>query len=468
MSIEDSIYDTEGLWKIASSKKMMSYSFGFILTLYLMTAFNSLVFYFYEVEVGLRVELVSLAIICYSIITIIISPILGYLTDRSFKFSRKLGFRTPWIIISAVPALLFYLFIYIPPDTNVVSNPYPVFWYLLIMTSLFGICISLFMAHFEGSFTSQFRGDYERRRASAYAFIFPGIILFFLALLPLFIIVYGDRSTFVLTALISVIILGICLLILIPGIRESEEVKMRFIQGFEKSLSFTRMVKLSFKQKNYRINLISSTLMAISGTLSVASGIYFFKDVLRLPLYYSIYSTIIYIIFVLLFVPFWSNYSRKHGIVKTYIIGIFLTSILYLPYLWMTTLEETIILAFFRGIAGSCVLVMSMPIVSDGYDEVTLACERHQEASLRSIRTLFLRSSVIFQALIIGLIHIYMGYNAKPDAIQTPSAILGIRIHAGLIPAILCFFAGVMMVFWYDLKKDKRIIMQQKLREKGL
>ncbi len=290
MSIEDDITDPKN-WEIASTKKMMSYSFGFILTLYLMTAFNSLVFYFYEVEVGLRVELVSLAIICYSIITIIVSPFLGYLTDRNFKFSKKWGFRTPWIIISAIPALFFYFFLYMPPDTNVQSNPYPVFWFLLIMSSLFGICISLFMAHFEGSFTSQFREDYERRRASAFAFIFPGIILFFMALLPLFLIVYGDKSSFALTALISVIILGICLLILIPGIRESEEVKMRFIQGFEKNLSFSKMVKISFKQKNYRVNLISSTLMAIAGTLSVASGIYFYKDVLRLPLYFSIYST---------------------------------------------------------------------------------------------------------------------------------------------------------------------------------
>ncbi|MHA1254135.1 MAG: MFS transporter [Promethearchaeota archaeon] len=162
--MEDSIYDPEGLWKIASTKKMMSYSFGFILTLYMMTAFNSLVFYFYEVEVGLRVELVSLAIIFYSIITIIVSPILGYLTDRSFKFSKKLGFRTPWIIISAIPALFFYFFIFMPPDINAKSNPYPIFWFLLIMSSLFGIFISLFMAHFEGSFTSQFREDYERIR----------------------------------------------------------------------------------------------------------------------------------------------------------------------------------------------------------------------------------------------------------------------------------------------------------------
>ena len=466
--MEDSIYDPEGLWKIASTKKMMSYSFGFILTLYLMTAFNSLVFYFYEVEVGLRVELVSLAIICYSIITIIVSPILGYLTDRPFKFSKKWGFRSPWIIISAIPALFFYFFLFMPPDMNAKSNPYPVFWFLLIMSSLFGIFISLFMAHFEGSFASQFREDYERRRASVFAFIFPGIILFFLALLPQFFIVYGDKSSFVFTALISVIILGICVLILIPGIRESEEVKMRFILGFEKSLSFTKMVKISFKQKNYRVSLISSTFMAISGTLGAVSGIYFYKDVLGLPLFFSIYSTIAYIITVLLFVPFWSTYSRKHGIVKTYIIGIFLTSLLFLPNLWITTLEETIIFGFFRGIAASCVMVMSMPIVSDSYDEVTLACERHQEASLRSIRTLFLRSSVIFSALIIGVIHIYTGYSAKPDAVQTPLAIMGIRIHSGLIPAILCFFAGIMMVFWYDLKKQNRTIMQQKLREKGL
>jgi len=466
--MEDSIYDPEGLWKIASTKKMMSYSFGFILTLYLMTAFNSLVFYFYEVEIGLRVELVSLAIICYSIITIIVSPILGYLTDRPFKFSKKWGFRSPWIIISAIPALFFYFFLFMPPDMNAKSNPYPVFWFLLIMSSLFGIFISLFMAHFEGSFTSQFREDYERIRASAFAFIFPGIILFFMALLPLFLIEYGDKSSFALTALISVIILGICVLILIPGIRESEEVKMRFILGFEKSLSFTKMVKISFKQKNYRVSLISSTFMAISGTLGAVSGIYFYKDVLGLPLFFSIYSTIAYIITVLLFVPFWSTYSRKHGIVKTYIIGIFLTSLLFLPNLWITTLEETIIFGFFRGIAASCVMVMSMPIVSDSYDEVTLACERHQEASLRSMRTLFLRSSVIFSALIIGVIHIYTGYSAKPDAVQTPLAIIGIRIHSGLIPAILCFFAGIMMVFWYDLKKQNRTIMQQKLREKGL
>jgi len=48
-------------WEITSMKKMVSYSFGFILTTYLISAFMIAVFYFYEVEIGLPIDLVGLA-----------------------------------------------------------------------------------------------------------------------------------------------------------------------------------------------------------------------------------------------------------------------------------------------------------------------------------------------------------------------------------------------------------------------
>jgi len=66
MSIENDISDPRN-WEIASTRKMLSYSFGFILTLYLLLAYNSFIFYFYEVEVGLKVELVSAAVILYTV-----------------------------------------------------------------------------------------------------------------------------------------------------------------------------------------------------------------------------------------------------------------------------------------------------------------------------------------------------------------------------------------------------------------
>jgi len=457
-------------FKIASTWKMMSYSFGFILTLYVLSAYTAFVFYFYEVEVNLQVELVSLAIILFTIYTIVSSPILGYLTDKPFKWSKKWGFRFPWIIFSTIPILIFYVLLYTPPNVDANSNPWLLFWYLLITSCIFGTFLSIFRQHYEGGFANHFREEFERRRASALAFIFPGMLLFILNIIPFFILKYGDKSSFVLTAIVSSIIMGICVLCLIPGIRETQEIKFRYIQGYEDTdrLSFLKMMKISLTQRNFTVSLLSSTLVTFAGTLNMASGIYFFKDVLRLPIIYSIYPSIAFYLAVMISLPFWVSFAAKHGILKTYIIGILLSTLAYIPYLWITTLEETIIYAIPRGIAYSCFSAMVLPLTADCYDEVTLACGKHQEATLLGIRTIFMRSAVIFQALIIAYIHIVTGYNPNPEATQTAQAIWGIRVHQALIPLIFCFAATIVMLLWFDLKGEKKIAMKSKMRELGL
>ena len=469
MSTDDYVFDPKD-WKIASDKKMMSYSFGFILTLYLLLAYNSFIFYFYEVEVGLKVELVSAAVVLYTVWVLVTGPLLGYLTDKPFKWSKKWGFRAPWIIGAAIPALIFYLLIFMPPNIDAKSNPWPVFWYLLITSCIYGTFLTIYRQNLQGGFPNQFREDYERRRASALAFIFPGIILFFMSIIPLFIIVYGDKSSFFLTALISVIILAVCLIILIPGISESEDLKFRYLQGYEskENLNFFEMIKITFKQKNFTLTIITFTLTNISTALVSASSIYFFKDVLGLPLYFSVIPSIIFFITLMVFVPFWASFARKHGNKKTYIVGLFLLAIAHIPYLWITTIWEVIIFSVLRGIASSCATFIVLPIASDCYDEVTLACGRHQEATLHGIRNFFVRSSLLFTVLIIGWIHIVTGYNQDPNAVQTPLAIWGIRIHRALIPMILCFTACIIVLLFYDLKGEKKLTLKAKLREMGL
>lgn len=469
MSIDDDITDPKN-WEIASTKKMMSYSFGFILLLYLLLAYNSFIFYFYEVEVGLKVELVSAAVILYTLWILAIGPILGYLTDRSFKWSKRFGFRAPWIIGAAIPALIFYLLIFTPPNIDAKSNPWPMFWYLLIISCLYGTFLTIYRQNLQGGFPNQFREDYERRKAGALVFIFPGIILFFMSILPLFIIVYGDKTTFFLTALISVVILAVSLIILIPGISESEDLKKRYFQGYknEEKIPFLKMIKLTFKQKNFRLTIITFTLTNISTALVTASGIYFFKDVLGLPLYFSVGPSIVFFVTLMIFVPFWVSFMRKHGNKKTYTLGLFLLGLTHLPYLWITTIWEVIIFSVLRGIAQSCTIFAVITIGADTYDEVTLACGRHQEATLHGIRDFFVRSSLLFAALIIGGIHIITGYSQDPNAVQTAMAIWGIRIHRGLIPMILCFTACVIFLLFYNLKGEKKLAMKAKLRELGL
>lgn len=95
-------------WEIASTKKMISYSFGFVIINYLASAFTVSVFYFYEVEIGLPIDLVGISFVIYAIWSMINYPLLGYLTDRPIPLMKKWGMRAPWIMISAFLSVIIF------------------------------------------------------------------------------------------------------------------------------------------------------------------------------------------------------------------------------------------------------------------------------------------------------------------------------------------------------------------------
>lgn len=283
-------------------------------------------------------------------------------------------------------------------------------------------------------------------------------------------VVYGKKETFTLAILIAVLALLAYAIILIPGISESEETKARYFQGRkdENQTSFLKTMRVAFKQKNFRIFLIMFTLVNIAAYLGLASSIYFVKDILRLPLYISVYTSTAYFIAFMIGIPVWLIFSINHGHVKRFILGLFLITLSLIPYLWITSLEEAIIFSVFRGFADATVYIVVLMILSDVYDEVTLATGKHQEATLQGINSFFARIAVIFQVVIITLVHIITGYNPDPLAEQNATAIWGIRIHMALIPIICCLLAALIIINFYDLKGEKQKTLKQKLRERGL
>jgi len=131
----------------------------------------------------------------------------------------------------------------------------------------------------------------------------------------------------------------------------------------------------------------------------------------------------------------------------------------------MTTLLEALILSFFRGFFFGAVFISLRPVLADVNDENTLVVGKHQEGALAGIRTFFFRFALIFQAFILAIVHYATGYNPDPKAIQTPLAIWGIRIHMALIPFILALIGLIVMLKWYDLEKEKTIVIKQKLKQ---
>ena len=143
---------------VVSRKKMMSYSMGFFLNSFFMTSYNVLVFYYYEVEIGLATALVGLAFAIFAVWNMINDPLTGFLTDKPMRWSKKYGLRTPWIISGVILTIISYYFLFAVPDFgDVKSNPWPLFWYMVITTCLFDTFFSLYTTHYAGGFANIFR-----------------------------------------------------------------------------------------------------------------------------------------------------------------------------------------------------------------------------------------------------------------------------------------------------------------------
>jgi len=458
MTIETERIETSG-------KKMASWAFGDIIGYYLSAAYGTFIFFFYEVEVGLSVLLVSLALIIFAIWNAINDPIVGYLTDKPFKWTKRRGYRFPWIMIGVFPTLLCYFLLYTPP---VASDQWTIFIYLVIILCLFDFFFSLYGVHFYGSFTMQFRSDEERRKASVYTNIIPGLGVLGVSIIPPIIIVFGDIESYAFASLIVIVVLAIFAIILIPGVRETEEVKDIYIQGYEtaKKVSFIKTAKISFKHKNFTVYTIVILLFSTGGALFAASELYYFKDILRLPYSYALYTVLAGAIAFTVTVPIWFYIAKRIGHAHTFAMGLLFFSLSLVPFMFITTFEQYFIAYIFIGIGLSAFGFIYYAIFAEVNDEVALTLEKRLESTLTGIRTVVIRLSIVFQVIIIAVIHIATGYN--PGGTQTEEALWGIRLHASLIPAILVFVAFLLVIKWYDLKGEKKEKLFAALKEKGL
>ncbi len=468
-STKESVKELDDIWGTASTWKMISYSFGYLIGSALGGAFLVVVFYYYEVELGMNVALLGLAILIYGVYNMLNNPLFGYLCDRPFRWTKRFGMRFPWIMIGIFPTIILYYFLFAVPE-NIIGDDWALFWWFLIVACLLDTFYSIFLPQIHGGVASHFRTEYERRKFTAINNTIPGLLAVPLTVIVPFIIVYGDRQSFVLAALITVIAWMIFAILLIPGTRESEQLKESFIQGYQTSeaKTFWKTMKVGLGRRNFAVSTIALTLVSLAGALYWASLIYFWKDIVGLPLIWSIFTTLTTFVAFLLGVPVWMKYAKKHGFKKTYALGLLLMALSYINVLWISTFWETIFASFIGGFTAACATIMFAPIVMDCYDDVVTVTGRRDEATLQGIRNFFFRISIVLYGPIFAIVHIVFGYNPDPNATQTPSAIWGIRVHMGVIPMILTFIAFLVVWKYYDLEGAKKAEMIAKLREMGL
>ncbi len=459
-------------WDTASTKKMYSYGFGYVIINYFLYGGFALVFYFYEVEMGLTAIYLMTAFVIFAIWNMINDPLLGYLTEKPFKWTKKYGFRAPWIAITAFPILIFYLLIWTPPAGA--TQEILLIWFILI-TCLFDTFFSVFNDHVYGGYTNQFPSEFERRRSFARTTLLLGFGVTGLGIVVSFIIVYGDPASFVRAAFVVVIVMAILTVILLLGVRESEQMKDMFIKSFEKTENtFFSTMKTALKTKNFTVSLIGYTCQITAMTFFSFSTIYMYQYIYGLELSFSVLPALAGLFAFLGLIPFWANYSKKHGFKKQYWICFILHGLSYLPLLIIGPAMGyplfyilLIIMGIVTGAFYSGEVAMLMPVASDTYDLVSSNVGRRVDATLVGVRTFFFRVSFLIVGILIPLIHVTTGFivTTNPNVAQPTLAKMGILVHAVLIPALLFIIMGLIFRKFYTLEGAEKEALIKKLKE---
>jgi len=467
-----------------SKLNMASYGSGSLAREFINMAFTATVFFYYEAVVGLDVWIITLGIFIFAIYNMVNDPFIGYLTNRPFKFTKKIGRRFPWLLLGGIPLCASYIIVFMPPVTDPASGAWILFAWLLFTMCLFDTFHSLYFVNFMALFPEKYRSNKERRIASG-IYIPIGVIGVALgALLPPLIFKYPGTDThdvvlqsFIVQGVIVALICLLGMLLAIPGFREDKDLVEKYLVTYDRNQreSFFKSLVVALKQKSFLIYMVIYTMYQSQIVTMQNSINYEVAYVLDQPagITVNLMATLIFASFlvgVIVATPFWVKYSLKiDNNKKVMLISAIGLGIFTLPLLFLTNYWGVVAVMFVWGIFLGGFWFMIFPVMSDVIDESVVITKKREEGIYVGFSQFFGRIGIVAQTLTFAIVHTLTGFIEGGDpSIQPVSAAVGIQIHLGLIPAIFIFIGA--FIFWklYKLTPEKIQANQVKLGELGL
>ncbi|MBD3339564.1 MAG: MFS transporter [Candidatus Lokiarchaeota archaeon] len=460
--------DEENIKSFHSKGTMASYGFGQFLTEIFSMAFSAFSFFFYESEIGLNVWLVSLGYIIFAVWNAFNDPLVGYLTERPFKFTEKWGRRFPWMLLGGFPWGLSYMLIFMPPQVDPTGGAWVLFAWLVITTCLFDLFGSLFNVNYVALFPNKFRSSEERRQANGISIVIGIIGTVSGSLVPPLLITFGVLQSYVVQGVVIFLIAIIVVLLAIPGCRDDQMSVQKYLATFERDkdrASFFQLFKTTLKQKNFIAYVLIVFLYQVNNKLMIASIPYLVRFLLKMEAAIITVIMAFFLIAVLISTPIWVKIAGKtQNNRKIFLIAGVLLTIFTLPLYFINTVLGFIIGMFIWGTAVGGFWVMQMPIFGDVMDEAVIETQKREEGMYSGVHIFFNRLSVAVQATMFALVHSLTGFVEGAES-QSALAIVGIKIHFALLPMAVLLI-GVLIFWWlYDLTPEKVKENQLKLRE---
>ncbi len=431
---------------------------GFSLTNTILNVYFAL---FLTDVVGVKPAIAAIAIFVGSTWDYVNDPIIGYISDRTHS---RWGRRRPFLLFGALPfALAFTLLWWKPPLESSVALAiyYSIVFALYDTTATF-----VYMPYF--ALTPELTDDYDERTGLTSTRMFFSILGSLLAFtLPLW-VVNGFHPEHAGRVLMMGAVFGLIsalpLFLVFFGTRERPEfMNKKFTVGVKES------IKLTWQNRPFIFGLIMFLFNGVTMSIIQVILLYYVKYVvLRESQSDMIMATIFVVAIIAL--PLWEWISRRLNKRWAYISGIAFLAVVLLVLSSLT--PETgmvfiMVLSVLAGIGVSAMHVMPWAIIPDAIEYGEWKTGERQEGMFYSLIMLAQKVASSIAVPLALLVLQASGYVSN-SAAQPESAIFGIRMVAGPIPAFTLSM-GILFTLLFPLGREnyKEITDQLKARREA-
>lgn len=420
---------------------------------------------YYLVTVGLDHTLFFVAMTIFTVFNMFNDPLLGYLCDRSTRFTSKWGKRFPFILVGAFPYALMVIILYSAPSVLQVGQIAAFFW-LLIFYCIQDSVFSLYDINRVALFPDKFRDVEDRRTAGAITALLETIGVLLGILIPTLLVDEAGNGWDI-TAIVVAIISVLMFILMIPGIREDQEIRERRIQ-LDKTIereSFFGGIGITLKDKNFLSYVILYTAYTSAMGVVMLSIPFFIRDYLLLPKEFE-NVLIVYVIFVIIAAPLWYKLSKKIGIKKVAAIGACILGSVGFPFFLIPYGPDGLGILFIAliaaGFVDGAIISMTMPIFSSVIDNAAVKSGKRQEGIYQGTFVFFSRLGIFIRYFAQYLIFLIFRYESPTS---DPIQLLGLKIQISLIPSIIMLIGVILFWKLYTLTTEQVKGNSEKLKE---
>jgi glycoside/pentoside/hexuronide:cation symporter, GPH family len=430
--------------------------FGFSMNNSIISAYFTI--YMMDV-IGLSPALVAIILFVGRSWDYINDPIIGHLSDRT---RTRWGRRRPFLLFGAIPFGLSFILLWLSPDF---SETGLVIYYSLGYIVYEALATTVYMPYF--SLTPELTDDYDERTqltsfrmffnilGSLTAYIFPMLVIG--SMVP------ENTKRVLLMGVIAGAIAATPLLLVFLGTREKKEYMI------DKRPKLFQSLKAALKNRPFvfaaGIYLLTwMTIVVLETNLLIYIKYIIQREGQSTLIMASIFVTAI------LALPIW-NWAAKHWNKRlAYIIGVAFWAVVMMVLILVT--PETpfwviIFLCIMAGIGVSAAQVLPWSIIPDAIEwDEWKTFERH-EGMFYSLITLLGKVAnsiaVPLSLMVLELTGYQSGGGVQPD-----SALLGIRLVIGPLPALL-LIGGIVFALFYPLSREQhhKIVEELRLRREA-